>query len=394
MSPLGAVSLLANALIAPALLHERITASDVLGMALAVLGTVSVVVSIGASQSPALDMRLLWAALARPVFLVYAGLNAAAGAALIALSHTRAGQRFMLVHVGVCAVFGGFTVLATKGLSSLLVHARATSLLTEPLLYALVAVLVGTAVIQLVYLNRALQHFEARHVIPTQFVLFTISTIVGSSILYRDFAALGWAAICGFSFGCACTFLGVVVLTCDQPALAREAEAGGDDAPRVVVEAAGDADAQRAAQPIDVVAPGRGRSAFLAPDAPPPGVERRHSLPEAVASSRTRAHPAVSDSLPGVFTRSRESIAELTAVLLPMWPLPAAAELPHIALPRGPRRTRSRPDLAPHVLSEALGYADVPPPRELSRSTYVGLSPGHALLVGTHASDEYSRSAS
>lgn len=40
---------------------------------------------------------------------------------------------------------------------------------------------------QIIFLNKALQRFESRVVVPTQFVSFTISAITGSAILYRDF---------------------------------------------------------------------------------------------------------------------------------------------------------------------------------------------------------------
>lgn len=40
---------------------------------------------------------------------------------------------------------------------------------------------------QIKYLNRALQYFESTTVIPTQFVLFTISAIIGSAVVYKDF---------------------------------------------------------------------------------------------------------------------------------------------------------------------------------------------------------------
>jgi hypothetical protein len=40
---------------------------------------------------------------------------------------------------------------------------------------------------QIKYLNKALQRFDGVAVIPTQFVLFTISAIIGSAVIYRDF---------------------------------------------------------------------------------------------------------------------------------------------------------------------------------------------------------------
>lgn len=61
---------------------------------------------------------------------------------------------------------------------------------TTPVTYALLVVLVGTAVMQVKYVNNALQRFDSTQVIPVQFVMFTLSVIIGSAVLYRDFEKL------------------------------------------------------------------------------------------------------------------------------------------------------------------------------------------------------------
>ena len=230
VAPLGAVSLLSNVAIAPALLHEHIEGVDVLGIALAIIGSVAVVLCIGAEGGKQLSPPALWHALRDPSFLLYAVCSLALGATLMLLSSTRFGERRVLVDVGTCAVFGGFTVLATKGVSSFLLERISTDvlgLLREPLFFALVLVIIVTAMIQLKYLNSALQRFDSRQVIPTQFVLFTISTIIGSSLLYHDFARTSIVRLVGFAAGCTITFLGVYVMTRQKIALAEPAADDG-----------------------------------------------------------------------------------------------------------------------------------------------------------------------
>lgn len=65
-------------------------------------------------------------------------------------------------------------MLSTKALSTLL-----SSIFLKALAYQitwyLIVVLLGTSLLQIKYLNKALQSFESREVIPTQFVFFTIS---------------------------------------------------------------------------------------------------------------------------------------------------------------------------------------------------------------------------
>lgn len=85
--------------------------------------------------------------------------------------------------------------------------------LTTPVTYALVAVLVGTAVMQVRYVNKALQRFDSTQVIPVQFVMFTLSVIIGSAILYRDFEKATAESVVKFVGGCLLTFFGVFLIT-------------------------------------------------------------------------------------------------------------------------------------------------------------------------------------
>lgn len=170
VAPLGSVALLANVFIAPVMLKERFATSDLLGVLLASLGAAGVVAAAATDGGGGGDLGgtpdALWQAMTQTIFEVYAGIMAVLGGLLAWLSSTSAGDKYILVDVGACAVFGGFTVLATKGVSSLISHAAGGGdfglVLRSPLSYALVVVLVGTALVQIAMLNRALQRFDAR----------------------------------------------------------------------------------------------------------------------------------------------------------------------------------------------------------------------------------------
>jgi len=73
-------------------------------------------------------------------------------------------------------------------------------------------VLLLTGVLQIRYLNRALKRFHSKTVIPTQFVLFTLSAVVGSAVLYGDFRRATFHQMVTFLYGCAATFVGVYVI--------------------------------------------------------------------------------------------------------------------------------------------------------------------------------------
>ncbi|CAD6896786.1 unnamed protein product [Tilletia controversa] len=213
VAPLGAVALLSNVLIAPVLLHEKFRPRDLGGIFLAIVGAVTVVFS-SRTDDVALGPDGLLEAIRRGVFLVYMGVVLCLGAVFAGLSLTRLGDQFVLLDVGTCAIFGGFTVLSTKGISSMLSAGPSPfALLRHPITYILVFVLASTAVLQITFLNRALQRFDSRQVIPTMFTLFTIMAIVGSAVLYRDFEDMDAHRLINFLFGCGTTFAGVFLLT-------------------------------------------------------------------------------------------------------------------------------------------------------------------------------------
>lgn len=107
---------------------------------------------------------------------------------------------------------GEYTALSTKGIATILSDSL-WRVITFPITYLLILVLVVTALMQIRYVNRALQRFPSTQVIPTQFVLFTISVIIGSAVLYRDFESATPERISRFIGGCFLTFLGVYLIT-------------------------------------------------------------------------------------------------------------------------------------------------------------------------------------
>ena len=84
---------------------------------------------------------------------------------------------------------------------------------TTPVTYALLVILLGTAVMQIRYVNKALQRFDSTQVIPIQFVMFTLCVILGSAVLYRDFEKTTAQQAAKFVGGWLLTFFGVFLIT-------------------------------------------------------------------------------------------------------------------------------------------------------------------------------------
>lgn len=69
----------------------------------------------------------------------------------------------------------------------------------------------------------------AQVVIPVQFVLFTLSAIIGSAILYGDFKTAKFHQIVTFLYGCAATFLGVFIIAWAPNSQDDDASDDGED---------------------------------------------------------------------------------------------------------------------------------------------------------------------
>lgn len=227
VSPLGVVALISNCLIAPIMLKEKFRKRDLLGVVIAVGGAVTVVLSAEGSN-PKLGPDEIWELITHWEFETYLGITVGLIVVLMVLSN-RYGDRTILVDLGLVGLFGGYTALSTKGVASLLSY-RLWRVFAFPITYLLVAILIGTAIMQIKYVNRALQRFDSTQVIPVQFVMFTIFVILGSAILYRDFEKATPRHIAQFVGGCALTFLGVWCITSgrtrndDQRRDSREAD--------------------------------------------------------------------------------------------------------------------------------------------------------------------------
>ncbi|KAI0080677.1 DUF803-domain-containing protein [Panus rudis PR-1116 ss-1] len=225
VAPLGTFALIANCLFAPLMLGERLRKLDLFGIIIAIIGAVTVVLSANTSDT-VLDPPGLIHAIARRTFIAYATIYIVAAIILSGLSERPIGSRFVYIDVGLCALFGGFTVLSTKAISTLLTL-EWFDIFTEWITYPVLVVLVGTGIGQIRYLNRALMRFDSKVVVPTQFVLFNLSAIVGSAILYGDFQKATFHQITTFLYGCGATFVGVFMITW-TPAFKEELEEAGE----------------------------------------------------------------------------------------------------------------------------------------------------------------------
>ncbi|KAH6660786.1 magnesium transporter, partial [Truncatella angustata] len=206
VSPLGVVALVSNCVIAPIFFGEVFRNRDFWGVVIAVAGAVVVVLSAKQEETK-LDPEGVWDAISTMEFEIYMAVSISLIIVLMCAS-PKYGNRTILIDLGLVGLFGAYTALSTKGVSSML-SSTLWGAFATPVTYVLLLVLLGTAVMQVRYVNKALQRFDSTQVIPIQFVMFTLSVIIGSAILYRDFERTSAEQAIKFVGGCLLTFFGV-----------------------------------------------------------------------------------------------------------------------------------------------------------------------------------------
>lgn len=158
VAALGTTGLIANVFFAPLILKEQFRKLDLLGVAISIAGGITVVLSAQAEQ-PQLAPDEILEAVSQRIFLAYLVVALSLVIYLLYLS-PRYGDRYILIDLGLVALFGGFTALSTKGVSSLL-SVLLYNAFRYPIFWCLLAVLIFTAVLQVRYLNRSLANFDS-----------------------------------------------------------------------------------------------------------------------------------------------------------------------------------------------------------------------------------------
>ncbi|KAI9787557.1 MAG: hypothetical protein M1839_000087 [Geoglossum umbratile] len=187
VTPLGALSVVITTILSAIFLKERLSFVGKVGCFICIIGSVVIVIN-APSQSSAATIQEMQHYVIAPGFLSYAGVVIAGCLFIILWVAPRYGKKSMLVYLSVCSLIGGLSVVATQGLGAAVVaQAGGTQQFNQWFLYVLFVFVITTLVTEIIYLNKALNIFNAALVTPTYYVFFTSSTIVTSAILFRGF---------------------------------------------------------------------------------------------------------------------------------------------------------------------------------------------------------------
>lgn len=202
VTPLGALSIIVSAILAHFLLKERLHKLGMLGCMMCVVGSIVIVVHVPQESSIG-SVQEVWRLATQPAFLLYVASVIAIVMVLIFHFAPRFGHTNVLVFTGICSLMGSLSVMSVKALgTSLKLTFEGTNQLIYPETWFFTMIVVTCVIMQMNYLNKALDTFNTAVVSPIYYVMFTTLTILASVIMFRDWDGQSGSKIvseiCGF----------------------------------------------------------------------------------------------------------------------------------------------------------------------------------------------------
>ncbi|GJD00327.1 DUF803 domain membrane protein [Colletotrichum higginsianum] len=217
VTPLGALSVVLTAILSAIFLKERLSMVGKVSCFLCIVGSIVIVMNAPENSAVA-NIQQMQSYVIHPAFLSYAGVIIIGAAITAWYAGPRWGKKNMLVYISICSWVGGLSVVATQGLGAAIVaQAGGQAQFNQWFTYVLLVFVIATLLTEIIFLNKALNLFNAALVTPTYYVYFTSTTIITSAVLFRGFKGTPTAIITvvnGFLTICA----GVVLLQLSKSA--------------------------------------------------------------------------------------------------------------------------------------------------------------------------------
>ncbi|XP_031504075.1 probable magnesium transporter NIPA6 isoform X2 [Nymphaea colorata] len=185
VTPLGALSIIVSAVLAHFMLNEKLDKMGMLGCLLCIVGS-TVIVLHAPSEHSLTSVTEIWDLATQPAFLLYTASVVATSLALMLHFAPRYGQTNIMVYLGICSLVGSLTVMSIKAVGiAIKLTIEGTNQAGYPQTWIFAMVAVTCIVIQLNYLNMALDTFNTAVVSPIYYAMFTTLTILASSIMFK-----------------------------------------------------------------------------------------------------------------------------------------------------------------------------------------------------------------
>jgi len=187
VTALGALSVVITTVLSAIFLKERLSLIGKVACFLCVLGSIIIVLNSPAESAVA-NIQEMQSFVIAPAFLAYAGCIIVGVAIAAFWLGPKYGNKNMFTYISICSWAGALSVVATQGLgAAIAAQAGGTPQFNQWFLYVLLVFMIGTLLVEIVFLNKALNIYNAAMVTPTYYVYFTSTTIITSAILFKGF---------------------------------------------------------------------------------------------------------------------------------------------------------------------------------------------------------------
>jgi magnesium transporter len=254
VATLGSLSLVANALIAPMIVNEKITSREWKAIALIMTGDVFAVL-FGQHASETYTFNGLMSLYYTTSFAIYAACVSIAIVVIymsinyiettyLAPPNEDGSREFRYTynprscvakyhkfsHAMLSGIIGAQSVLLGKSCAELVktMIAGRGNLFAHFSTYILLATMVLSIFGQLSFLNFALERFDALIVIPVFQTFWTLVSVIGGFVFYKEYLNLQALQVIMFSIGLGCTIFGVHILAQRKSSTDDEGETGSD----------------------------------------------------------------------------------------------------------------------------------------------------------------------
>lgn len=168
-------------------LREKLNIFGVLGCINCVFGS-TIIVLHAPKEGHIKSLNQLGSMLLEASFVLYLLFVLVFTCILIGLVAPKYGDKNILVYITICSLIGSLSVMACKGIGLALTETIAgfENDLNDGIFWFLLFSTLITIAIQVNYLNKALDIFDATLVTPVYYVLFTSLVLFSSSILFQE----------------------------------------------------------------------------------------------------------------------------------------------------------------------------------------------------------------
>ncbi|KAH9261369.1 hypothetical protein BASA81_000001 [Batrachochytrium salamandrivorans] len=234
IAPLGSLTMVANAFIAPWMHGEKLQPGVVKATVIIIVGCITAVAA-ASHVNNICSLEALFALYLTGRFILYAMI---VGGILFAIYvyikkcervHTELGQnsaayqsllRFHRIsYAAESGIFGAQSVLFARTITQAFTGSLrgGTLFLLNPAIYLVFVCLVGCIVLQIYWLNQGLARFESLYNVPIFTSSWIVGTVLGGGIFYGEFSTFSVAQAVLFPMGVILCCVGVFFLAQDSP---------------------------------------------------------------------------------------------------------------------------------------------------------------------------------